>query len=557
MIGMVLITCCYGVNKSNAAVDVSSSELETALDLVMPTGSSLTWDNEIYEAFHLDQSGVISGGIEVSYETRLTDDPNKGDSLPHVRVMIYSYLDQDSAHSSFESYGDVLFASTQREILSEDERSIFYKSEEAAGDVFGSMNTEQESFHLLHVNGNLLYQASFYQEDANFALQSNLKLFDDLIEDVNAIETLVSDLTENIKWGLSLLFPPSFSELSTTSEKSSLHLQSLYETPENGSMDFQLYVGDLSGAMGTVLDSSGINTPVDGDLYLYLNNEGMLQAGIYAPDYDSDCEAQSGWFRLQQEEPLHPYEWNDVRLQFGVDGFALSVNDTELSCYLWAPHSGRSLYFGDYPYDSINESFIGTLDSMEIAFSQTSDGRIWDEILAIQDFYDVSVTDEDFAAFSYLKEAGVFMGSQGFVLPETQLNRAEMVKVILKTFDISSEGAESVSFPDVSESDWFEPYVSAAAAIGMVEGQEDGQFLPASGINRAEFFTMLHRLSGLELEYEEGLFDDVDGEDWFGPAAAFSAEYKLVMDDEFEAGKVVSRREAAEVLFSLITAGIV
>ena len=135
--------------------------------------------------------------------------------------------------------------------------------------------------------------------------------------------------------------------------------------------------------------------------------------------------------------------------------------------------------------------------------------------------------------------------------PDAELNRAEMVKVLLKAYNYRSEDETPNRFWDVPTDAWYLKYLNKAAAIGMVEGHKDGRFLPGHQLNRAEFFTMLFRVSGAEVEYQD-YFRDVSDEDWYAEAAAFAYENGIISGRSFYPSSSVTRREAAQALYTLL-----
>ncbi len=314
--------------------------------------------------------------------------------------------------------------------------------------------------------------------------------------------------------------------------------------------------------MGTILDSSGISTPTEGDIYLYLNSDGRLFAGIYAPLFDADCDQEGGWYRVETSGVVHPYEWNDLGLHFGAHGFWVEMDgEIAASCSVSQARSSRDVYFGDFPEDTIEESMIGYVENFSPEFSLTDSGLRWDDVLTSQLFLDLPNTDPDVPVFQ------LFLGSDGMLYPDSVLNRAEMVKILLKAFDYSVYENTELPFWDIPEDAWYARYVAKAYKIGMVKGLEDGSFLPAQSINRAEFFTMLSRVDdsvALAEEAEGAPFLDVSEEDWFyeGALYAYSAGVDLdgaVAEGEegvggtfFEPSSVITRREAAEVLYSIL-----
>lgn len=531
-----------------AVAGVSGSDLQNSANIILPSGSAME-RLEGYNSFSLASQYSLDGGIAARYEARIQEDPWEDSEIVHLKLLNVAYQSQDVAQQQFRTL--VSSMASQHEVIYSDERELYFRSDEiGTADAFGSVSAEYDSLHLLHVNGNIIYQASVYKTSRTYE-SDYLAIFENMIADEEAVYDVMAETIQSNKVALALLFPPDSADLTTKTERSSLDLTEVYDVPLNGSVDFDLYVGEIDGAVGTILDSSGLGTAVDGDLYLYIHNDGRLFAGIYAPEYDADCVQQAGWYRIQSVGVLHPYEWNSVHFNFGVEGFELELNGVSSSCSMAQPRSDASLYFGDLPGDGIDQSMIGYVDNVDISYASTSTGYVWDTLLETQLYADLSNLDADLAVFQYMKDQGIFVGSEGYLYPDAALNRAQMLKVLLKAFGYTVGTNSSSRFADVPSDSWYAPYVVVAEGIGMVQGNSDGSFAPAAEINRAEFYTMLQRLAGVTPLYVDSYYD-VSSSDWYSTAAAYAAATGLVTDAYFGPTEVVTRREAARILYTLL-----
>lgn len=549
---VVFFASFINLPSANAVVDISSSELQESAGIIFPGGSSLT-NLSYYEEFNLETKGSADSGAYAIYEAKLSSNYYVYDELPQLKLSAYAYSSQASAEVAFASmsnYGS--FYNGLKTVISSDSKNIFYQSAPGRGvDVFGTVTSEEYSLHLLHLNGSLLYHASFYRNGGEYN-KTNVDAFLSLVDDQEEIKNLFDEGVEYMKMALSVLYLPTSSDFSAISEKSSFNLNELYSVPRNGNIDFDIYLSSPTSSAGTIFDSSGISDPADGDIYLYLASDAKLYAGIYAPDYDSNCNSESGWYKISSEEEINAYEWNTVSFHYGINGFWLSVNGDEASsCELSQSRSNKNLYFGDFPDDSIYESVGAYIDNLQMSYDYYSGSESWDEIFSNQLFVDLESDDEDYEVFEFLKDEGVFLGSGGYLNPDESLNRAEMVKILLKAYDYSS-GTLDTPFLDVSSDEWYFKYLSKAYEIGMVKGNSDGNFSPAALINRAEFFTMLYRMSGQKKFYYRSEFADVSASDWYLTAAAFAINNNLLDEGVFLPSQVVTRREAAKAIYKMI-----
>ncbi|QQR54610.1 S-layer homology domain-containing protein [Candidatus Peregrinibacteria bacterium] len=537
---------------AQAAVDVTAVDLQNASQLMHPDGASLETLSGFSGFYYRDEISVF-GGTASHYQALLLNDPWLSSGLPEVQLRVLAYADQEAADVAFEKHqSSSRFNEEDLSLLTSNSHAIFYTKAEggSAVDLLQSVSADSSSFHWLEKNGNVLIQASLYLSDGSIH-EDTLRGFSSLEQD--EIFALLSNAADLQKVSLGLLFPPENPFFSAQTEGSSRNLNETYELPLNGSLSLDIYVSDPAAAVGTVLDSSGLLSATDGDLYLYITKEGKLLAGLYAPYYDADCVQTAGWYSVGTTQALYPYEWNHVTLRYGVGGFGLSLNDAaEVYCSVSQARSGRALHMGDYPSDSLSEGMIGVVDHIEIDFSLDSLGRRVDSVLASQLFLDLSPTDPDFEVFEFLKAEKVFLGSDGFLRADSALNRAAMVKVLLRAFDYGTSSA-SVSFSDVSSTAWYKKYLAKAVEIGMVKGHDNGTFGGGDFVTRAEFFTMLKRLDTTFKSSEtEAVYSDVKAEVWYEEGAYYAHTHGFVEGPYFYPTQMVTRREAAQVLYELL-----
>ncbi|WP_164821300.1 S-layer homology domain-containing protein [Paenibacillus koleovorans] len=107
----------------------------------------------------------------------------------------------------------------------------------------------------------------------------------------------------------------------------------------------------------------------------------------------------------------------------------------------------------------------------------------------------------------------------------------------------------NVAFSDMaSVKDWAGRQVEVVAAKGIIEGRENGQFVPGAQVTRAEFAKMLVKALGVEDASAKESFDDVNGSDWFSLYVASAVKIGLVngrTDKEFAPNEPVTRAEMA------------
>ena len=137
--------------------------------------------------------------------------------------------------------------------------------------------------------------------------------------------------------------------------------------------------------------------------------------------------------------------------------------------------------------------------------------------------------------------------SDGLFRPGSALSRAELAKII---FDLGDYPEGEAAFNDVEEGRYFTAPVNALAAAGILNGYSDGSFQPARPVTRAEFVTILMRLSGKHAEGTND-FPDVPEGRFFTEAVAVAQENGWVNgynDGTFRPDNPVTRAEAVTMV---------
>ena len=117
-------------------------------------------------------------------------------------------------------------------------------------------------------------------------------------------------------------------------------------------------------------------------------------------------------------------------------------------------------------------------------------------------------------------------------------------------------GGAGTAFSDVDPDAWYAEYVGAVAERGIMEGKGGGKFDPSGSVTRAEFVTILKRLSGDgdEVAGNAG-FSDVSADAWYYPYVTWAADRGLVQgypDGTFRPDAKILRSEMASLLSRFI-----
>ena len=161
-------------------------------------------------------------------------------------------------------------------------------------------------------------------------------------------------------------------------------------------------------------------------------------------------------------------------------------------------------------------------------------------------------------AVSYLGSKGVVSGKGANIFdPYTPVTRAEFTKMVVLAFGIGTIAYDG-SFSDVSDSDWFAPYVAAAYKAGVVNGIGEGKFDPYSQITRQDMAVLLYRAKGMSPcpEEKDVYYDSAYISD-YAKSAVFALYFNGIAlgygDGNFGPLNNATRAEAAQMIYKLVT----
>jgi len=102
-------------------------------------------------------------------------------------------------------------------------------------------------------------------------------------------------------------------------------------------------------------------------------------------------------------------------------------------------------------------------------------------------------------AIDYIKEKGIVQGySDGTYKPDSKINRAELLKIILESNSVDTNDNLSFCFSDV-KNDWYAKYVCKAKNLGIISGYSDGSFKPGNNINFVEALKIIEEAYGADI----------------------------------------------------------
>jgi len=106
-------------------------------------------------------------------------------------------------------------------------------------------------------------------------------------------------------------------------------------------------------------------------------------------------------------------------------------------------------------------------------------------------FMDVSTNYPYYEAIKQVQQAGIFEGNNGKFNPNANMTRAQIVKVIVLAFGLTS--TDTQTFKDVPSTHWAHNYIAILAANGIALG-DNGDFKPEEPVTHAQFAAFLYRV---------------------------------------------------------------
>lgn len=177
-------------------------------------------------------------------------------------------------------------------------------------------------------------------------------------------------------------------------------------------------------------------------------------------------------------------------------------------------------------------------------------------------FSDVPLENNLYTPIEYLKEIEVLKGYEdgSFGIGKT-VNRAEALKIILVAAGAEINSESDKDFGDVPKDAWFAPFVYHAANQSIVSGDGDtGLFAPGRDVNRAEFLKMVLKTFEIDANaftYEGVSANDLPDDAWFTPTLKFAIKFEIIpfTNSTASPSKPVTRGEAASIIFNTLEKG--
>lgn len=134
--------------------------------------------------------------------------------------------------------------------------------------------------------------------------------------------------------------------------------------------------------------------------------------------------------------------------------------------------------------------------------------------------------------------------------PDGSVTRAQLATMLTRFLSIETP-QEAAIYSDMSENDWFYPYVAAVSSAGIMTGDGD-LWRPEDGVTREEAVTSFIRLLGISEEYELSFTDKNDISDWARPYIDTAVSTDIIADsgENFRPRDIITRGELADILYN-------
>ena len=155
-----------------------------------------------------------------------------------------------------------------------------------------------------------------------------------------------------------------------------------------------------------------------------------------------------------------------------------------------------------------------------------------------------------------LKNKGVLtIGSDRLFRPGDRVTREEFVKMMVCAKNLEADG--DIAFADVSENDWFYPYIRIAYCAGVINGTEPGLFGAGMPVTREQMAAIAYRCDKRLYAAEESVevFSDDSEIEGYAKEAVYSMKKDGIIngigDGRFAPKAYATRAEAAKIIAAI------
>ncbi len=142
--------------------------------------------------------------------------------------------------------------------------------------------------------------------------------------------------------------------------------------------------------------------------------------------------------------------------------------------------------------------------------------------------------------------------------PENCVLRSELVKMVIGSFDLPASHSSDSLFGDVTNSDWFYPYLRGAVEAKVLMKNTQGKFHPNSCVSRGDAVKIMVLAGQFPYQYyDDGstVFSDVKKSDPFLPYLSYAHQFGIIFgfeDGTFKPSENLARSEVTSLLWHAI-----
>ena len=185
----------------------------------------------------------------------------------------------------------------------------------------------------------------------------------------------------------------------------------------------------------------------------------------------------------------------------------------------------------------VAEALMGreyTIESFVNAYKEQTDKEKNGVKIIFKDVYEQALWAND--SINELYEAGIVNGvAPDTFEPDGNVTREQFAKMLVLSFG-ETEKVNGNIFSDVSESEWFAPFVGLAKNMGVVNGVSETEFGVGQNITREQMAAMIYRAGCLMGYSADGTPKDFSDKDTI-------SEYAIDAVNKLTAGKVINGME--------------
>jgi len=180
--------------------------------------------------------------------------------------------------------------------------------------------------------------------------------------------------------------------------------------------------------------------------------------------------------------------------------------------------------------------------------------------IEIQHFNDMSDFKWAEESVNVLHEKGIVSGiGEGKFAPGKTVTREEMLTMLIRAYNISTEGVLNENFTDVPKDSWFAPYVATGYAKGYIKGISDTEFGAGANVTRQDAAVMAYNIAtafGKVFTDANNEFSDNGDISEYAKKAVYALKGTGVINGKGEGSFApkdsCTRAEAAMIIYNLI-----